>query len=179
MTILHVDIPSPIKCLVNTSVFYDMKTLPLGKPAWTPCVLFAMSSYEKSVLTFKVMVEENGALFDFVPVHMLKSNGKAEVGILLELSDLVSSKICESMNITVHVHQLLTNKKKMQCFFKDRGIWLTGRYHCTVDWYDANENAHLVELENGQFALMPNHKCVVGDKRELPDYVKLQQDWKL
>ena len=53
------------------------------------------------------------------------------------------------------------------------------QYITSFDFYTGNELVHLVKLENGLFALAPNHKINWKGESELADYKKNKTIWKI
>src|SRR5262249_38135223 len=80
---VHADIP-PIKTFLRGEYLYDMDLSHAGE--FVPCTAFAVSSYEGSVPTFKVLLAD-GAVFSYVPPSALIDKEKA-TGAPLELADL-------------------------------------------------------------------------------------------
>lgn len=170
-TNIHADIPVT-KCFIKESfLFNGNKT----KTAWIPCKIYAISSYIGNVPTFKILLD-NGSLFDYIPIHALTTSPE-NVLEQYSLSDLCYFN-CKDDEIVVNVHKALTNKV-INCYLKHKNVWESGAYICTIDWFRDNENCHLVSLTNGQFVLIPNHKCVVGAKasKVLNPYEKIEDKW--
>lgn len=70
--------------------------------------------------------------------------------------------------------------RPVSCYLKRVERWIEGEYLFTIDWFDDNEQAHVVRLSNGQFAALPNHKIKFRDgARSMPDYRKLHATWRL
>ena len=90
----------------------------------------------------------------------------------------IHCQFCAPGPICVHRFEALAGP--MQAYFRRRDLWLAGTYQWTIDWYEDNRLAHLIALENGQFALLPSHKVKFGDtERSLPPYRKLHAEWKV
>mgnify|MGYP000952064791 CR=1 FL=1 len=125
-----------------------------------PCTVFAVSSYKGHYPTFKILLK-NGSLFDYIPAHALLVGTTSPVHNLT-LGDLCYFKACPDMNITVNVHATLAGSFcKRVCWMPRTAAWINiTQYICTIDWFQDNHNAHLVVLENGQVAFVPNHKVL-------------------
>lgn len=173
---VHCNIPN-IKGYVREEFLYDMDEKHIGH--YKSCVIYAISSYKDHALTFKILLEDGG-LFDYIPPHALTME-VLDTNLQLSLKDLTCGKVCPDFPIAVSVFTALKEAPRPYCFFHKKNLWLRAReYVCTVDWYTDNENANIVVLENGQIALVPNHKILFTDvcPKELPSYKKLHATWK-
>jgi hypothetical protein len=170
---VHAEIP-PLKTHVRAEYLYDMDPAHIGEVV--PCWAFAVSSYEGSVLTFEVLLD-NGSMFSYMPPTALIDPARARGQEVLDLKDLASVN-CPSGDICVHRYRALEGT--VQGYFKQRDRWLAGDYLCTIDWYQNNQLVHLIALENGQYALLPSHKVLFGDgTRVLPGYRKMHSVWQV
>jgi hypothetical protein len=169
---VHAQVP-PLRVHVRAEYLYDMD--PAHKGELVPATVFAVSSYAGHAQTFQVLLGDGG-LFSYLPPTALVDPQKRQEPEL-ELEDLVYSN-CAPGPICVHRFEALAGP--MQAYFRRRDLWLAGVYHWTIDWYEDNRLAHLIALENGQFALLPSHKVKFGDaERSLPPYRKLHAEWKV
>jgi hypothetical protein len=169
---VHAAVP-PLRVHVRAEYLYDMD--PSHKGELVPATVFAVSSYAGHAQTFQVLVGDGG-LFSYLPPTALVDPAKRREPEL-ELEDLVYSN-CAPGPICVHRFEALAGP--MQAYFRRRDLWLAGTYQWTLDWYEDNRLAHLIALENGQFALLPSHKVKFGDtERSLPPYRKLHAEWKV
>lgn len=178
---VHADIPA-FSAHVLSEFLYDMDPTFQGKTE--PCTVFAVSSYKGHYPTFKILLK-NGSLFDYIPAHALLVGTTTPVHSLT-LGDLCYFKACPDMNITVNVHATLAGPFcKRVCWMPRTAGWVNiTQYICTIDWFQDNHNAHLVVLENGQVAFVPNHKVLFLTKPTedkvlvFQPYKKLHQEWK-
>lgn len=171
--------PKPQSSLVHTitekyvevaeKVFYNLDE---KYYEWVEAKIFGVSSYAGCALSFSILTS-NGAIFHNVPLHLVRSSIGEE---FYELADLVYFN-CPDDRVTVTKYPLLEGP--CQVFLKRLEKWVSGHYHCTLDWYQNNQLGHLVWLENGQPALVPSHKMLLGGGRELPPYQKLRTEWKV
>ncbi|TSC82432.1 MAG: hypothetical protein G01um101419_588 [Parcubacteria group bacterium Gr01-1014_19] len=171
-SMVHAEIP-PIKCLVKREFFYNMAEEKKG--ALIPCSIFAISSYPGHAVTFKILTAD-GHLFSYIPIDALviKPNDNLPQ---LPMADLAYHN-CPSKEICVNRFEALN--RELRVFFKNRNLWMKGKYLLTVDWYMENELFHLIELENGQLSLSPSHKVRFADNDDpLPDYRALHPEWKV
>jgi len=170
---VHVEI-APMACTVQEEFLYDMDPAHVGKTV--ACTAFALSSYPGSTPTFKILLQ-NGAVFSYIPPHALQTSSLSPDAVTLDLADLASIN-CPSEPISVKTFAALAGR--VQAYFKRKDLWLEGSYVLTVDWTDSNDLLHLIALENGQLAFVPQHKVVFGNAaRELPQYRKLRQVWRV
>jgi hypothetical protein len=161
----------PFPVMVAERVFYN--DLP-EYDKWVDCSAFGLSSYKEHALTLQVL--NKGAIFSYVPFHRVLH--KPLEGEAFDLKDIVYAR-CPDDHITVTRYKELVGKP-CQAYLKNPKVWLNAEYVMTVDWYKCNDLAHIMALENGQFALLPSHKILVGvgpDQRTLPDYKKLRSEW--
>ena len=148
------------------------------------CEVYAVSSYSGHAITFKVLLDD-GSMFDYIPIHAIRENNPAanESLVDLDMSDLVFQKNCPDNTMTIHKFKFLTEKlnhTNMWCWFKHKNLWLlVTRYVCSIDWPEDNHSGHLVFLENGQMALVPNHKALFSltKPKQFPNYKKIRSSW--
>ena len=137
--------------------------------------IFAFSSYPGHAPTFQVKLK-NGAIFSYLPIVAFLSFVKPdEHG--LTMMDLCYNN-CPDENIAINYYRALQGP--VSVYFKRFKKWFKGKYHFTIDWYQCNECAHFIELEHGEFCLLPNHKVIFGNKEQiLPPYKALHAEWRL
>lgn len=171
---IHVDTPR-VKCFIDSNILFGQTNL--GGELF-PCEIYAISSYAGHYPTFKVIV--TGAyLFDYIPIHFLQSRMK----VLGEFSyhELYFKKDCPDNTIEVDVHDALRGKE-VNVLFPEKGEWIKGKYLFSVDWPESNQSGLFVELENGRFSIVPNHKLKIfkeNDNSPLPNFKKLRGEWKV
>jgi len=143
-------------------------------------IVFGAQSVSGKALTFHVMTEE-GAVRSRVPVHMLAWKELTEEFPLdyLQLWD------CFGYNISTTVYDYLS-QSRVKVVFKDGNIrW--GNYMMTFDWYNnafseeptQYKAAHLIKLDNGQFALQPNNRLIWKDMSFITKPFPEKPDWKV
>ena len=170
---VHADI-DPIDVEIQSEFLHDMDTIYIGKSE--PAKIIGISSYPGSTPTFKIVLK-NRCLFSYIPPHAVKiATDKISEQKQLPLEELVYHN-CPSENIAVHsFHEL--QKMPVVAFFKTSQKWLNATYITTIDWYEGNDLLHMIKLENGQFAFLPNHKIKFGNnEHEFPKYKKLHHEW--
>ena len=169
---IHANIPT-FKAYVEKKFLFDMDEQYARE--YVPCSAFGISSYSNEALTFQMLLED-GSLFSYMPLHALRKK-PIERQPNLELSDLVY-KNNPGAEIVVTAFEHL--KGEMNCYFRNKKLWVPGQYICTIDWYKDNEQFHLVELENHQYAALPNHKVKFKNRDpSFANYKKLHQTWKV
>ncbi len=170
---IHYDLPQPISCFVDRKLLFDLASECEGM---LPCQIFSLAAYPQESITFQILLED-GSLFSYVPLHLLYHK-PPETSDLLELVDVVYHN-CPDSTLCIHRFEHLRGDR-VNCFFKRRQCWLSGDYLFTIDWYSANDLLHLIQLHNGQFALLPNHKVkfLNGELRFQP-FKKLHATWKV
>ncbi len=163
---------NPLRCYVETQYLYNLDTTYAG--TYTKATAFALSSYPGDTLTMQVVLD-NGSLFSYLPFHALAS--KIGVEERLDLSDLVYRN-CPAAQIEVTSFPYLEGR--IDAFFKNKNLWMQGEYVTTIDWTTANEQFHMVALENGQYAALPNHKLKFkSGVRSFEKYQKMRGTWRV
>jgi hypothetical protein len=151
------------------------------------CVFGAASVYGRA-LGFHVLTE-NGAVIWRLPLHAFCHKPEAP---LLPL-DWLQFWDCFSYQMTCQVFERLQDCR-VRVQLKD-GSWEGGQYLFTFDWYgheDAEEAgdgghkcAHLIALDNGNFAAQPNNRlqwfcpAFVTPFTTKPDYQTNTSIWKV
>lgn len=171
---VHAEVPKFRAC-VRAEYLYDMDPKRTGERV--QCEVFGVSSYRGEALTVQAVLSD-GSLFSYLPLTAIDSLGGGEPSPSLNLDDL-SWGNCPSEEIAVTAFDFL-RKTPVSCYFRTPRIWLAAAYLFTIDWYNDNEQLNVVELENGQFAAVPNHKAKFGHtERSLPPYKKLHATWRI
>lgn len=168
---VHATFTSPFQVWVDNRVLHDMDPTVTG---WTPGRAYVVNSYKGHALTFEVLLN-NGAVFSYVPAHMLRWVSPETATHAFEAKDLTYA-LCPSDTIVVNAYDLLVGEK-CKAYFVRPGVWENALYLFTVDWVDDNLLLHAVALDNGQVALLPSHKVIFGNGTELPKYKKLHVEW--
>ncbi|MEE3717646.1 hypothetical protein V2H45_12975 [Tumidithrix elongata RA019] len=170
---IHYDLPQLISGFVDRKLLFDLDGQTEGI---LPCQIFSLAAYAQEALTFQILLED-GSLFSYVPLHLLYHKPPEAIN-LLELEDLVYHN-CPDSTLCIHRFERLS-RDVVNCFFKRKQAWLVGDYIFTMDWYCGNDLLHFIQLHNGQFALLPNHKVkfLNGDPHFQP-FKKLHAIWKV
>lgn len=151
-----------------------------GRDGMTDVIVFGAQSVAGRALTFHVMTEE-GAMRSRVPVHMLawKDDTSPLPLDYLQLWD------CFGNDISCTVFEYL-DQMRVKTVFKD-GSSGWGSYMMTFDWYSnpsSNEPtqykcAHMIKLDNGNFALQPNNRLMWKDMSFTTKHFPDKPDWKV
>ena len=167
---VHAAIP-PIVTHVRAEHLFGMDPARVGE--LRPCTAFTVSSYPGCAPTFQVLLGD-GAVFSYLPATALIDPARRSAPELA-LEDLVYHD-CRSLDVCVHRFDALAGR--VLCFFKRLDLWLGGTYLFTVDWYGGNDLLHAIALDNGQYALLPNHKIKFGDHEPgFEPYRKSRREW--
>ena len=163
----------PFRVYVKRDYLFDRDSSYQGQ--FDEATVFALSSYPGDALTFQILLK-NGCLFSYIPIQALQQHDRL-IDPLFSEEDLVFRN---SPSAAIAVTQYPFLEGEILGFFRRSNLWASGRYIVTIDWYEDNEQFHLVALENGQYALLPNHKIKFKTtERSFPAYKKLHQTWRV
>lgn len=142
-----------------------------------PCTVFAVASLIGQVPLFHFHTEDGGVWWR-MPIHAFCSKPDSPA---LDLEELMLwdsfSYYCEAIRF-----DWLINKKVE---YKSRsGVMRAGRYLFTLDWYDPNGTSiaeapgqhkcgHVIELDDGNYAIQPNNRLLVYDPSVTTRYGKM------
>ena len=177
----NIDLGHSWQCSLHESFLYNGNIL---KDRWMKATVLGASSYSGHSMTFHVLIEDTGGVFSYIPIHALArrsvSSGSLKPTSTYSYREL-DYHFCPDDHFTSISFGHL-NKKKLVAWIKDKNNKLQkhkASYMMTFDWPDGNILQHLIELETGQYALVPNHKMIVSERAgsELPDYKKMRTDW--
>jgi hypothetical protein len=181
---LNADVPE-IQCFLRKEYLYNVES---HHGEFVPCVIIGCSSVPGRAIGFHALTE-NGAMIWRLPISAFCHKKEApvqELGVL-ELWDSFSEKV------SVHLFQAI-REMRVRTLLKD-GEWYDGKYLFTIDWWgsSASDNpgdwghkcAHVLQLDNGNYAAQPNNRVQWRDQafvtdpfKEKPDYKTNQQIWK-
>lgn len=173
---VHAETPV-IKAFVQTKFLYNMDNEIKGT---TACEIIGVASYPGHALTFDILIPETGAVFDYVPIHLLSITPVATSFGLRTL--LVRD--CPDPAIAVSTSDYLRHLKvavELRIDGKvENKLWSAGKFLFSVDWYNKNELFNVIALEGGQICAQPNYRVLFGDvDLKLPAYKKLRAEWKV
>lgn len=174
MATLHSNIP-PFYCLIRKEFLYNLES---HHGEYEKVCVFVVTSHQHLALTFTVMTK-SGAQFTKIPIDALCLNPRQKQ----ELSTLQPWS-CFSYNFSIIQYEFLKHSP-CNVFLKDGKI--KGNYLWTIDWFkdnqldtgfcevpDAQKTAHFIQLENGNYCLIPNNRIIWKN----PDWVTEQKDKK-
>jgi hypothetical protein len=184
MPTLNISIPR-IYCLLRKEFLYDLEA---HHGEHVKVCVFGVASLHGRALGFHVLTE-NGATFWRLPIHSLCHHPDAAMMPL----DSLQIWDCFSYDVSATCFDRLS-EIRVRAYLKDRQ-WYPGRYLFTIDWYgseDAEEAgegghkcAHVLALDNGNFAALPNNclqwhdPAFVTPYSEKPDFRINTHTWKV
>jgi hypothetical protein len=181
---LNTNIPR-FYCLLRKEFLYDGQA---HQGEFVKVCAFGVASVYGRALGFHVLTE-NGAVIWRLPLHALCHKPEAPARPL----DWLQIWDCFSYEVSCLVFERL-EECRVRVQLKDQS-WEGGQYMFTLDWYgheDAEEAgdgghkcAHLIALDNGNFAAQPNNRlqwfcpAFVTPFKEKPDYVTNTGVWRV
>ncbi len=163
---VHCEIPHPFRCWVENKLFYNGKQI--EDTPYSRCTVFDIASHRGEIPTFSARIDGHGGLFHHIPIDMMC--WKQPLLQRMSYHELVYFN-CPDYCMALNVYQYLQGSARV--FLGDKSY--QADYILTLDWYEANENTHLLALETGQYCLMPSHKVLFkSDADILPAYQKLR-----
>lgn len=177
------DVPH-IECLLRDEFLYNLER---GHGRYTPVVVFGAASMKGHPLLFHVMTNR-GAVIWRLPIHAFCWK-ECEPQPL----DHLQLWSCFSSEVAVTEFEWMSDLFG-RTILKD-GAWHQCHYFYTFDWYGSwlaesagdtgHKCAHLLRLDNGNFALQPNNRILWFEPSfvtpyklgERPDYLTNRQDW--
>lgn len=181
-TVLNADVPGGhFYAFVRREFLYDLRS---HHGEVEPCAVFGVCSVPGRALTFHVLLE-SGAQFARVPLHGLCSKPDAPAMRL----DALQTWDCFGYQLSVHAFAFL-RERECRAYLKD-GRYEWGMYRFTVDWLengfsdtpDQHKCAHVLQLDNGCFAALPNNRILWRDASftrwadSRPDYLTNTHVW--
>lgn len=139
------------KVFVKEEYLYDRDTEKIG--LFKEGTVIGVSTYEKCPITFHVMIEDK-YLYSDLPIESLVHTKDASV--IDNTKDLYYAQ-CNRTEIEAFTFHAFVNKT-ISVLLKASMNWRTGKYLMSFDFTTDNMSLHLVKLDNGNFALVPNHK---------------------
>lgn len=177
------DIPS-FYCFVRKEFLYNLES---GHGEVLPVQVFGVDSVEGQAIGFDV-ITECGAMFARLPIHALCWLAEAP------LQPLSMLELWNNFSYDVEAHEYRTLKHwRCAVFLKDQ-LWYGGEYLFTLSWKGSKwaedpgqggfKRAHLVKLDNGNFAAQPNNRMkwfepsfITKPFPTRPDYLVNEQIW--
>lgn len=184
MAFLNESIP-PIFCLLRLEYAYNLEA---HHGEHVPCCLFGVASVFGRALGFHCLTE-NGAQFARLPISAFcwKPSAPVVEPWQRELWD------CLGEQVSICAFRYLKGCR-VKAFLPERAT-VMGHYLFTVDWCGepysddpgdgGHKNAHLLQLDDGTYAALPNNRIqwldaalVTKPFTERPDYLTNQQTWR-
>lgn len=182
---LNEDIPA-IQCFLRKEYLYNLES---HYGELIPCVIIGTSSIPGRAIGFHCLTE-NGAMIWRLPINAFchkKEAPRQDLGVL-ELWDCFSDKV------SVHAFSEI-REMRIKTHLKD-GKWYEGTYLFTIDWHGSSGSdnpgdwghkcAHIIKLDNGNYAAQPNNRILWRDQafvcdpfRDKPDYKTNTHIWKV
>jgi hypothetical protein len=163
----------PIKAFVENRYLYDMQNV----EGYSVCEIMGISAYLHQPLTFHILIDKK-YIYSNIPIVALSLIAIQPITNKIP-NDVLSHVNCPDISIEMVQFNSLKDKKA-SCYLRKIDKWYKiDNYYFAIDFYEDNEFLHFVALENGQFALIPNHKINLGGETKLEPYKKSRQDWSI
>lgn len=160
----------PFNVFVKKQYLYDMS----GESGFIKASVIAITAYSSQTLTFTLLIEGK-YIYSNIPIFAIVSS----IMVCSSISEESLAHVnCPDTAIDVFTIEHLFEKSPI-CFFKKENTWLSSEYLLTIDFFNDNQLVHLMLLNNNQIAFVPNHKVNWEGKRELSNYKKSHQTWKI
>lgn len=147
-----------VNCPVKLKCFVPGELISNGNVKYKAEIV-SIQAYRGLPLSFQVLIEDS-YLYSNLDVSKVGVN---EVNKMYNKYD-----VCPSYNIDVYVIERFQNRRVS---YKVEDEFLEGEYILTVDFYDDNEQLHLIK--NNSFVFIPNHKINFKGTKELPKFKKI------
>jgi len=168
----------PIKCWVKREFLYNFEK---GHGELEPAIWVSLKALRGQVFRIESLLPAYGALYDKLPIHayVWQENHTGTLPIdVLQLWD------CMGYRFTIHEKIGLRNLG-VKFLGKDRQ-WYYGTYLFTVDFCadgaevdtgftetaEEHKSFNFIRLDNGQFAVQPNNRCLWYDQSLIPAETK-------
>ncbi len=179
---LNIDIPE-FDALIRKEFLYDQRR---GHGKYEEVEVFGLASIEGRAIGFHCLTRK-GAQLARIPIHALCWKPCARQPLdHLELWD------CFSYYPSAHEFHTLSGLR-VRAWLKDRKCYW-GRYMFTIDWAKSpnaesvgeggHKNAHVIKLDNGNFAALPNNRLfwheasfITQPFKKFPDYITNTRVW--
>lgn len=178
----------PIKCFVRKEFLYNFER---GHGELEPAIWVSLKALRGQVFRIESLLPEYGALYDKLPIHAYvwkQDHGDLPIDIL-QLWD------CMSYKFTV-VEKIGLRNLGVKFLGKDKQ-WYFGKYLFTADFCadgmevdtgfteqaEEHKSFNFIKLDNGQFAIQPNNRCLWYDQSlvsgniKFPDFQAARNIW--
>jgi hypothetical protein len=171
----------------------DAPIQPSGNTLREKVKVFGLSSYKGHCLTARIFVEKYGAIWDYIPFHLLfKAQTTESYTNLFSLKQLCYHN-CPDENVAINYSSFFQqnivpstnamammvqkNSQQQKVLFGAHIV----EYLASVDWHKNNKSGHVVWLYNGQLAMVPNHKLIIkttNNTSPIPlDWHAIKDEW--
>lgn len=164
---VHVPLKVPFPAEVRMDFLYRD---PARATEWAPCVVFAVSSYQGHLPTLRVLLDEGRTLYDYLPLHAFRHSPVMDPAP----DNVLAYRACPANALC----RTDPPQSRANVYFRAVDRWVGGTALDSFDWYTANEAMHLILLDNGQLAMVPNHKIQWGTPGPLKPYRAIQGEWR-
>jgi hypothetical protein len=171
---VHGPLKKPLRVWVRTDVLYNFET---KNQEWVKGEIFGITCIKGFVPVFDILLD-GGYIFSDIPPHLVRTKKPEENSFpKMELNDLVYSN-CSSKYFSLTSFPFLSDKNLFY-HFSEKNLYLKASYIMTVDFYKGNDWLHMLELETGNLAFMPNHKIVfsknISENHKFPAFKELKK----
>ena len=190
MAYLNANVP-PIYCKIRTEYLYDMDPKKRGEK---DCVIFGVASISGRALLFHIMLP-NGAVYYRLPISAFFQKHLSRDQVPDMRPDELQLWNCFSYWPSVHCFDWMAGLDG-KFRGKDKKFY-HGNYLFTIDWAHPDTNilnvehseipqehkcAHIIQLENGNYAAQPNNRCIwhvnsFTTDKDWPDYKVQNTVW--
>jgi len=159
----------PVECYIRKEYLYDFTK---GHGELEPCVWISLKSIRDEAFRFESYLSNYGALYDKLPISAFVSKQDVEHDKLLP-QDYLQLWDCFDYDIQIIEKRSLLHKS---CKFIDKNNTIHhGQYMFTIDTAHMDDNImdvglsetqiqhksyNCLKLNNGQYALQPNNRCL-------------------
>lgn len=178
----------PIKCFVRKEFLYNHKR---GHGEFEPAIWVSIKALRGQVFRVESLLPNYGALYDKLPIHAYvwkEDHGDLPIDTL-QLWD------CMSYQFTV-IEKIALRNLGVKFLGKDKNFHF-GTYMFTVDFCadgqdldtgfteqaEEHKSFNFISLENGQFAVQPNNRCLwydqslISNQSKTPDFEAAQDTY--
>jgi hypothetical protein len=173
----------PIKCFVRREFLYNFTQ---GWGELEPAIWVSLKALRGQVFRIESLLPGYGALYDKLPIHAYVWHN--EDGVLDETNDLPIDVLqlwdCMGYSFTI-IEKIGLRNLGVKFLGKDKK-WHFGNYLFTVDFCadgmdvdtgftetaEEHKSFNFIKLDNGQFAVQPNNRCLWYDQSLVPADVK-------
>lgn len=167
MAFLNTNIP-PIECFVRGNYLRNQED---SHDKYYKCLIFGLTSIPSQVPLFNFLMEDGGIWWHAPISAFCKKENTQE-------QDLSELELWDSFSYHVAVTKFYVLQNKRIRYTGRTGKEYDGRYLFTLDWAhsdynelnfgfseqpDQHKSGHIIELDNGNYAIQPNNRVRVFD----------------